>query len=129
MRIADVSIRRPVLAVMIIGSLVSLGWLSLDQIGVDLFPKVEFPYVAITTALPGASPEAVETAVSDVIEEYVNRISGIKELKSVSSEGLSQVFVQFELEEDVDVKAQDVRDKVALARLDQIGRASCRERV
>lgn len=118
MRIADVSIRRPVLAVMIIGSLVSLGWLSLDQIGVDLFPKVEFPYVAITTALPGASPEAVETAVSDVIEEYVNRISGIKELKSVSSEGLSQVFVQFELEEDVDVKAQDVRDKVALARLD-----------
>ena len=99
MRIADVSIRRPVLAVMIIGSLVSLGWLSLDQIGVDLFPKVEFPYVAITTALPGASPEAVETAVSDVIEEYVNRISGIKELKSVSSEGLSQVFVQVRIGE------------------------------
>jgi len=100
---------------MLIGALVTLGWISMGRIGVDLFPKVEFPYVAVTTALPGASPETVETVVSDVIEEYVNRISGIKELKSVSSEGLSQVFVQFELEEEVDIKAQDVRDKVALA--------------
>jgi HAE1 family hydrophobic/amphiphilic exporter-1 len=103
---------------MLIGALVTLGWISLGRLGVDLFPKVEFPYVAVTTILPGASPDAIETEVSDVIEEYVNRISGIKELRSVSSEGLSQVFIQFELEENVDIKAQDVRDKVALAQRD-----------
>jgi HAE1 family hydrophobic/amphiphilic exporter-1 len=118
MQIADISIRRPVFAVMLIGALVTLGWISLGRLGVDLFPKVEFPYVAVTTPLPGASPDAIETEVSDVIEEYVNRISGIKELRSVSSEGLSQVFIQFELEENVDIKAQDVRDKVALAQRD-----------
>jgi len=118
MRIADTSIRRPVLAVMVIGALVTLGWISLGRLGVDLFPKVEFPYVAVTTILPGASPDAIETEISDVIEEYVNRISGIESLSSVSSEGLSQVFIQFELEENVDIKAQDVRDKVALARRD-----------
>ncbi len=103
---------------MLIGSLVTLGWISLGRLGVDLFPKVEFPYVAVTTSLPGASPDAIETEVSDVLEEYVNRISGIKELRSVSSEGLSQVFIQFELEENVDIKAQDVRDKVSLAQRD-----------
>jgi hydrophobic/amphiphilic exporter-1 (mainly G- bacteria), HAE1 family len=118
MQIADTSIRRPVFAVMLIGALVTLGWISLGRIGVDLFPKVEFPYVAVTTALPGASPDAIESEISDVIEEYVNRISGIKELRSVSSEGLSQVFIQFELEEEVDIKAQDVRDKVSLAQRD-----------
>ena len=85
MRIADVSIRRPVFAVMLIGALVTLGWISLGRLGVDLFPKVEFPYVAVTTSLAGASPDAIETEVSDVIEEYVNRISGIKELRSISS--------------------------------------------
>ena len=118
MQIADSSIRRPVAAVMLIGALVTLGWISLGRLGIDLFPKVEFPYVAVTTILPGASPDAIETEISDVIEEYVNRISGIKELRSISSEGLSQVFVQFELEEDVEIKAQDVRDKVALAKRD-----------
>ena len=116
MRISDTSIRRPVFAVMLIGALVTLGLISLGRLGIDLFPRVEFPYVAVTTVLEGATPKTVETEVSDVIEEHVNTISGIKTLKSVSSEGLSQVFVQFELEEDVDVKTQDVRDKVALAR-------------
>ncbi|MFQ5698149.1 MAG: efflux RND transporter permease subunit [Myxococcota bacterium] len=118
MRIADLSIRRPVTAAMLVGSLVTLGLVSLPLLGVDLFPRVEFPYVAVTTVLEGATPETVETEVTDVIEEQVNTISGIKLLTSVSSEGLSQVFVQFELEEDADVKAQDVRDKVALARAD-----------
>lgn len=116
MLIADLSIRRPVTAVMITGSLVVLGFVSLGQLGVDLFPRVEFPFVTVTTVLEGATPETVETEVTDVIEDYVNTISGIKKLTSVSSEGLSQVFIQFELEEDVDTKAQDVRDKVALAR-------------
>jgi HAE1 family hydrophobic/amphiphilic exporter-1 len=116
--IADTSIRRPVLAVMIVGGLIALGGVSLGRLGVDLFPKVEFPYVAVTTVLEGATPETVETEVSDVLEEHLNTISGIHEMRSLSSEGVSQVFLQFELEEDVETKAQDVRDKVALARRD-----------
>jgi len=115
-RIADLSIRRPVLATMMVGSLTALGAISLPRIGVDLFPKIEFPYVAVAAMLPGATPETIETEITDVLEEEINTISGIDTLRSVSSEGLSQIFVQFELEEDADEKAQDVRDKVARAR-------------
>ncbi|HNS88297.1 MAG TPA: efflux RND transporter permease subunit, partial [Parvularculaceae bacterium] len=118
MWLVDLSIKRPVLAVMMIGALVVLGWISMGRLGVDLFPDVEFPYVAVTTTLEGASPDTMETEVSDVIEESVNTISGIKQLRSTSADGLSQVFIEFELEENVDVKAQDVRDKVNIARRD-----------
>lgn len=118
MWLIDLSIKRAVLAVMLIGSLVVLGLISVGRLGVDLFPNVEFPYVAVTTTLEGASPDTMETEVSDVIEESVNTISGIKQLRSTSAEGLSQVFIEFELEEDVNVKAQDVRDKVNIARRD-----------
>jgi HAE1 family hydrophobic/amphiphilic exporter-1 len=114
--ISDVSIRRPVFAVMLIGALVALGLISVQRLGVDLFPRVEFPVVTVTTILEGATPETVESEVTDVLEEHINTISGIERLGSRSSEGRSQVFVRFELEEDPDVKAQDVRDKVALAR-------------
>ena len=115
MWISDVSIKRPVFAVMLIGALVSLGWLSLDRLGVDLFPKVEFPVVSVETRLEGASPQTVESELSDAIEEQVNTISGIETLSSTSSEGRSSVIIQFELDEDADAKAQDARDKVALA--------------
>jgi HAE1 family hydrophobic/amphiphilic exporter-1 len=117
-RIADASIRRPVFAVMLVGGLVALGLVSLGRVGVDLFPRIEFPYVAVTTVLEGAAPETIESEVTDVLEEQLNTISGIHELRSVSLEGVSQVFLQFELEEDPEAKAQDVRDKVALARRD-----------
>ncbi|HEY4344867.1 MAG TPA: efflux RND transporter permease subunit, partial [Parvibaculum sp.] len=116
MWISDVSIRRPVFAVMIILALVVLGWISLGRLGVDLFPKVEFPVVSISTTLEGASPDAIESDISDPIEEEVNTTSGIDSLSSVSSEGLSNVVIQYKLNENVDVKAQDVRDKVAIAR-------------
>lgn len=116
MWISDISIRRPVFAVMIIAALVVLGWISLGRLGVDLFPKVEFPVVSVSTTLEGASPDAVESDISDPIEEEVNTTSGIDTLTSVSSEGISQVMIQFKLDENVDSKAQDVRDKVALAR-------------
>jgi len=116
MWISDISIRRPVFAVMLIGALVALGWISLGRLGVDLFPKVEFPVVAISTTLEGASPETIESEVSDSIEEQVNTISGTQNLSSTSSEGLSTVIIEFELDEDINAKAQDVRDKVSLAR-------------
>lgn len=118
MWLVDISIKRPVFAVMMIGALVVLGWISIGRLGVDLFPNIEFPYVAVTTTLEGASPDTMETEVSDVIEENVNTISGIKQLRSTSADGISQVFIEFELSENVDVKAQDVRDKVNIARRD-----------
>lgn len=116
MWISDISIRRPVFAVMIILALVVLGWISLGRLGVDLFPKVEFPMVSVTTTLDGASPDAIESDISDPIEEEVNTTSGIDSLTSISSEGLSQVMIMYKLDEDIDVKSQDVRDKVARAR-------------
>jgi len=118
MSIVDISIRQAVFAVMMIGGLVVLGWISLGRLGIDLFPNVEFPYVSVTTTLEGASPDTMETEVTDVIEESVNTISGIKQLRSVSSDGISQVFIEFELDENVNVKAQDVRDKVTIVRQD-----------
>jgi HAE1 family hydrophobic/amphiphilic exporter-1 len=118
MGIADFCIRRPVFAVMLIAGLVALGWLSLGRVGIDLFPRVEYPFVAVTTVLEGATPETVETEVTDPIEEKLNTIAGIKTLRSVSSDGLSQIFLEFELEQDVDIKSQEVRDRIALARGD-----------
>ena len=115
MWIADTSIRRPVFAVMAIGALVALGWISLGRLGIDLFPNFEIPYVSVVTTLDGASPDTIETEVTDVLEENLNTISGIKQLRSVSSEGFSQINIEFELDESVDVKVQDVRDKTAIA--------------
>ncbi len=81
--------------------------------GVDLFPDVDFPIVTISVSYEGADPETVETEVTDKIEEAVNTIAGIKTLRSESSEGFAQIFIEFELEEDINVVSQDVRDKVS----------------
>ncbi|MEN8182779.1 MAG: efflux RND transporter permease subunit [Myxococcota bacterium] len=118
MRLPDVCIRRPVFAVMLIGGLVVLGLVSIPRLGVDLFPRVEFPLVTVSTLLEGASPETMEREVSQIIEESVNTIEGIRNLRSASSDSLSLVFVEFELEYDVQAKAQEVRDKVAAVRGD-----------
>jgi hydrophobic/amphiphilic exporter-1 (mainly G- bacteria), HAE1 family len=117
-RIADVSIRRPVFAVMLIGSLVLLGAISISRLGLDLFPRVEFPIVTVTTVLEGAAPETVEREVSQVLEESINTIEGIRTLRSASSDSLSIVWVEFELEYDIQDKAQQVREKVAAVRGD-----------
>ncbi|HEY0592357.1 MAG TPA: efflux RND transporter permease subunit, partial [Thermoanaerobaculia bacterium] len=111
-KLAEVSVKRPVFATVLILSLVVVGAFSYFKLGVDRFPKVEFPFVAITTVLPGAAPEEVETELTDKIEEAVNTISGIDELMSMSSENVSLVWVSFELEKDADVAAQEVRDRV-----------------
>jgi len=116
MWIVEVCIHRPVFTVMLTFALVGLGLIGFQGLGVDLFPRVEFPYVSITTRMDGASPETIETEVTDVIEGYVNNIAGIEKLRSISSEGISQITIEFNLDEDADVKAQEVRDKVSLAR-------------
>ncbi|MCV4770937.1 efflux RND transporter permease subunit, partial [Escherichia coli] len=82
-------------------SLVVVGAFSFFSLGLDLFPKIDFPTITVTVRNPGASPEEIETDVTQKIEEAVNTISGIDELRSTSVEGLSQVFVQFVLEKNV----------------------------
>jgi HAE1 family hydrophobic/amphiphilic exporter-1 len=79
---------------------------------VDLFPKIDFPTITVTVTNPGASPQEIETEITEKVEEAVNTISGIDELRSTSIEGISQVFVQFVLEKDVNVAAQEVENRV-----------------
>ena len=111
-RLAEICVRRPVFATMIILALTVVGAFSFFSLGVDRFPQVDFPTVTIRTLNPGSSPQEIETEVSDRIEEAVSTISGIDELRSTSVEGLSYVFVTFVLEKDPDVAAEEVRSKV-----------------
>src|SRR3954451_5527401 len=110
--LASISVRRPVFASVLILTLTVIGAFAFTRLGLDRFPKVDFPTVVVTTRLPGAAPEEVETEISDHIEEAVNTISGIDELRSTSSEGVSNVVISFLLEKDADLAAQEVRDRV-----------------
>ncbi len=110
--LAEVCVKRPVFATMLILSLVVVGTFSFFSLGVDLFPKIDFPTLTVTVVNPGASPEEIETEITELIEESVNTISGIDELRSSSIEGVSRVFVQFLLEKDVEVAFNEVQQKV-----------------
>ncbi len=118
MKLADVSIRRPVFATMMIMALIVLGLFSYIKLNVDLYPDVDIPYVIITTVLPGAGPEQIETDVTKKIEDAVNPISGVDWIQSYSREGVSIVVIAFKLEVDGKVAAQDVREKLAAIRSD-----------
>lgn len=112
MSLIAICVRRPVFATMLIVSLVVMGLASFRELGLDVFPKVDMPTVTITTRLPGASPEEIESNITKRIEEAVNTINGIDELRSTTIEGQSQVFVTFVLERKIDEAANDVREKV-----------------
>jgi hydrophobe/amphiphile efflux-1 (HAE1) family protein len=114
----DVFIRRPVLTWMLTLSLVVFGGLGFVRLGVDQYPKMEFPTVNVTSTLEGASPEVMEEDVTEVLEEQLNTIPGLKRLTSRSRQGLSSISAEFELGTDLDSAAQDVRDRVARARWD-----------
>jgi HAE1 family hydrophobic/amphiphilic exporter-1 len=111
-KLAEACIHRPVFAAMLILALVVVGATSYFRLGVDRFPSVDIPTISVRTTLPGASPEEVETEVSERIEEVVNTIEGISELRSISSPGSSVVIITFNLDRNIDVAAQDVRDRV-----------------
>ena len=113
MSISDVCIRRPVFTWVLVAIPVVLGLVAYSGLGVDLFPKVDFPVVSVTAALPGAGAEEMETSVTKPLEEAVNQISGVEELRTITREGVVTVVVQFKLEKNGDVAAQEVRDKVA----------------
>jgi len=116
MWLANTSIKRPVFATMVILGLVVLGVVSYPNIGVDLFPKVDFPIVNINTTLKGADPEFMDIDVTDKIEEAINTINGVKTITSMSIEGISLVTVEFVLERDIDLAVQDVREKISIIR-------------
>jgi hydrophobic/amphiphilic exporter-1 (mainly G- bacteria), HAE1 family len=112
-KLAEICIRRPVFATMIVLALVVVGAASYTGLGVDRFPTVDLPTVSVRTTLPGASTEETEAEVSQVIEEVVNTVEGVEELRSVSSGSTSFVIATFSLDRDIDTAAQDVRDRVS----------------
>lgn len=114
-RLAEVCIQRPVFAAMLILAMIVVGATAYTNLGVDRLPSVDLPTVNVRTTLPGASPEEVETEVSQIIEEAVNTVEGIEELRSISGQGSSIVLVTFRLDRDIEAAAQDVRDRVATA--------------
>lgn len=111
-KLAEICIRRPVFAAMIILSLVVVGAASYFKLGVDRFPSVDVPTVSVRTGLPGGSPEEVESLVTQQIEDVVNTVDGIDELRSISSQGQSFVIATFKLNRDLESAAQDIRDRV-----------------
>jgi hydrophobic/amphiphilic exporter-1 (mainly G- bacteria), HAE1 family len=113
--LAEICVRRPIFATVLILLIVVVGVAGYSKLGVDRFPNIDIPIVTVTTRLPGAAPEDVETEITEKIEEACNTIGGIDEISSVSSEGVSQVFIRFVLEKSTDVAAQEVRERLQLA--------------
>ncbi len=110
--LAAICVKRPVFATVLSLVILVVGGVFYGKLGLDQFPKVDFPVIVIVTRLPGASPADVETEISDKVEGAVNTLAGIDELRSISAEGVSQVIVQFVLEKNVDVAAQEVQQKI-----------------
>jgi len=116
MKLADVSVRRPVFAVMMSVALIVLGWFSYGELGLDLMPRTDSPTVNVRASLPGASAEEVETTITRPIEAAVNTINGIDELRCSSNQGNGNCTITFVLEREIEAATQDVRDKVATVR-------------
>jgi len=113
MILSDVSVRRPVFAVMMSVALIVMGWFSYRQLGLDLMPKTDYPTVMVNTRLVGASAEEIETTITKPVEAAVNTINGIDELRCSSDQGSSRCTITFVLEREIEAATQDVRDKVA----------------
>jgi hydrophobic/amphiphilic exporter-1 (mainly G- bacteria), HAE1 family len=111
-KLAEICVRRPVFATMLIAAITVVGGVSFFTLGVDRYPRVETPVVSVTTTNPGATPENMETEITDRIEAAVNTVAGIDELRSTSTEGRSRVTISFDLSKNADVAAQEVRAKV-----------------
>src|SRR5256886_228570 len=111
MRLSETSIRRPVLASMFSAALVLFGVIGYARLSVRELPDIDPPIISVSTTLPGANAQVVETAVTDVLEEELSTIQGLRTLSSSSSEENSQIVLEFNLDRPVDVAAQDVRDK------------------
>lgn len=118
MWLTRISINNPVFAAMMMMALMVFGLFAYRDIGVEEFPDISFPFVVVTTTYPGASPEVVESDITRKIEDSVNTIAGVKQVFSYSFEGRSMVFVEFYLDVPIPTAVQDVRDKVALVKVE-----------
>ncbi|MGI9432540.1 MAG: efflux RND transporter permease subunit, partial [Myxococcota bacterium] len=114
----DLCIKRPILTLMLTLSLIVFGVMGYQQLGVDQMPNMEFPIVTVTALLEGAAPEVMEEDVTEVLEEHLNTIGGLRSLRSTTFQGATTIVVEFDLERDLDQATQDVRDKVARARFE-----------
>jgi len=112
MNLVKLSLKRPVFAWMMSLLIVVFGWMSFERIGLDRYPSVEFPMVAVSTVMLGANPEIIDASVTRVIESQVNAIPGVEHIQSKSSPGVSQVYLTFRLEKDIDVAFNEVQAKV-----------------
>ncbi|HVG35688.1 MAG TPA: efflux RND transporter permease subunit, partial [Pyrinomonadaceae bacterium] len=112
-KLAEICVRRPVFATVIILILTVIGGFSFFTLGVDRFPKIDIPTVSVSTTNQGAAPQEIETEITDIIEGVVNTVPGIDEMRSTSSQGRSNVTINFNLEKDPDLATQEVRDKVS----------------
>src|SRR5437899_9700728 len=116
MKLSEVAIQRPVLASMASAALVLFGVIGYTRLSVRELPDIDPPIISVSTTLPGANAQVVETAVTDVLEEELSTIQGLRTLSSSSAEENSQIILEFNLDRPVDVAAQDVRDKVSRVR-------------
>lgn len=113
MSLPELSIRRHVLAWMISSIFVLLGIISFQKIGIDKFPTIDFPILTVTTTLQGASPEIIDSSITNLIEEAVNTTPGIESIKSSSSPGVSVVSVTFNLDKDIEVAFNEIQSKIS----------------
>ncbi len=116
MKLAQLSVNRPVTTLMIFVAMVVLGLVSMSKLGLDLMPELEIPAVSVITAYQGAGPEEVETLITEPMEDTLSTISGVDEVISVSKEGISAVTLRFEWGEKIDESINDVREKIDLIR-------------
>lgn len=112
MWLTRIAIKRPVAILMLIGALVVMGFQGLTRMPAELQPRVDFPYVTVSTVYPGAGPGEVETLISKRIEDAVSSVSGVKNVNSTSQQGVSVVSMEFYMGTELDVAASDVREKV-----------------
>ena len=116
MKLAELSVNRPVTILMIFVAIIVLGLTSLPKLGLDLMPELEIPAVSVITAYEGAGPEEIETLITEPMEDTLSTISGVDEVISVSKEGLSSVTLKFNWGEKIDESVNDVREKIDLIR-------------
>jgi len=115
MTLSDLSIKNPVFAWMLMIGLIVFGWIGFNSLGVSQLPDVDFPIVSVAVTWEGAAPEVMETEVTDILEDSVMSIEGIKEVTSVSSQGQAQITIEFNLNRNIDVALQEVQTKIAQA--------------
>ena len=112
--LAEICVKRPIFATVLILLIVVIGAAGYTKLGLDRFPNIDLPIVVVITRLPGAAPEDVETEITEKVEEACNTINGIDEMTSITTEGVSQVVIRFNLEKNTDVASQEVRDRLQL---------------